>query len=310
MPDNSIYGISNEVPLPWWIERNPWFQQLIYNPIFQRDMQRRYKSPVLNELKGLIAAILCFIGLLVYYKANSEDPEIGQQLFVVLSVVPFGLLAAVGFVRELVICLVSAPLTMRQEIGSLRMNAVLATPLYDSEVFFSIPYQVLLRSWASHAGTIVFFIIFWISTYSVVLVNGWGYFEHFRIMDGDESTIPLRLVFLAVQCALFLHLACLAGSMYGVRYGVLRSIVLTVAHVGIAFLFMLLFHYVSTMIFPGDVGPLEFSWQTVGVDVFNTLFLLLVVWLTGRIGVMIFARYRRPGFFEPEYASASGLQSY
>ncbi len=310
MPDNSIYGISNEVPLPWWIERNPWLQHLIYNPIFQRYMQKMYKPPVLNEVKGLIAAILCFIGLLIYYKANSEDPEIGQQLFVMLSLVPFGLLAAVGFIRELVICIVSAPFHMRQEIGSLRMNAVLATPLYDSEIFFSIPYQVLLRSWASHAGTIVFFIIFCISTYSVVLINGWGYFEHFRNLEGEESTIPARLVTLAVQCALFLNLACLAGSMYGVRYGVLRSIVFTVAHVGIAFLFTLLFHYISTMIVSGDAGPLDFSWQTVGVDGFNTLFLLLVVWLTGRIGVMIFARYRRPGFFEPEYASASGLQSY
>lgn len=310
MPDNSIYGISNEVPLPWWIERNPWLQHLIYNPIFQRDMQKRYKPSVLNEVNGLIAAILCFIGLLIYYKRCSGDPEIAQQLFVVLSVIPFGLLAAIGFIRELVICLVSAPFHMRQEIGSLRMNAVLATPLYDSEVFFSIPYQVLLRSWASHRGTIVFFIIFWISTYSLVLINGWSYFDHFKDLYGDESTIPLRLIFLALQCALFLNLACLAGSMYGVRYGVLRSIVLTMAHVGIAFLFMLLFHYISTMIFPGDAGPLDFSWQTVGVDMFNTLYLLLVVWLTGRIGVMTFARYRRPGFFEPEYASASGLQSY
>lgn len=310
MLDNSIYGISNEVSLPWWIERNPWLQQLIYNPIFQRCMQRRYKPPVLNEVKGLIAAILCFIGLLIYYKTYSEEREISQQLFVVLSVVPFGLLAAIGFIRELVICVVSAPLNMRREIGSLRMNALLATPLYDSEIYFSIPYQVLLRSWASHTGTIVFLIIFWISTYSVILINGWGYFEQFQNLYGDESTIPLRLIFLAVQCALLLNLACLAGSMYGVRYGVLLSIVLTVAHVGIAFLFTLLFHYISAMVFPGDIGPLNFSWQTVGVDGFSTLYLLLVVWLTGRIGVMTFARYRRPGFFEPEYASASGLQSY
>lgn len=304
---NDIYGISREVPLPWWIERNPLLDWLVYNPIFQLHMKKKYKPPVVNGLKGFIAGILYFIAIFWVFRMKNDDPEVGSRYFLALFLLPVLVLAVAGFVRTMLLCLIAAPRDMRREIESYRMHSVLSTPISDSDIFFSNAYQVLLRSMAANIGTLVFLIILVVPSMIVVTVNGWSLLEFFSIELGVSGTIPIRMVLLFFGCTLYIYITCLAGTMYAIHFPAFSATVATVSHIALALFFTLLVTVVAGSAILPNANHLLFTWDTVWVEGFNAILLLLITWLTGRLGVMTFARYRRPGFFEPEFASASGL---
>jgi hypothetical protein len=304
---NEIYGISDEIPLPWWIGRNPLLEWLVFNPIFQLHMKKKHKAPIVDGLRGFIAGILYFIVIYIVFRIKNDDPEVGSRIFIALFLLPTIVLIVAGFFRTMVVCIVSAPIDMRREIESLRMHAILTTPISDSGIYFSNAYQVLFRAMAANAGILTFLATLIIPSMIVVTANGWNLIEFFYITQGDYHTIPIQFVLLFFGCTLYLYLLCLAGTMYAINLAAFPATIATAAHVAFAYLFTLLVSLIARGTIFNDADPIYASWNTVFAEGLNLLLLLLITWLTGRLGVIFFARYRRPGFFEPEFASASGL---
>ena len=304
---NEIYGITNEIPLPWWIARNPLLEWLVFNPIFQLHMKKKHKRPVVDGLRGFIAGVVYFVAIFLFFRNSNDDPEVGSRYFIALFILPTLVLIGAGFVRSMLVCLVTAPMDMRREIESYRMHSILPTPISDAGIYFSNAYQVLMRAMASNVGTLTFLLTLVIPSMIVISANGWSIYEFFYYDFGESGTIPVQMIFLFFFCTLFLYLTCLAGTMYAINLPAFAATVATVAHVGGTLLFMVLLSLIARMTVLTGVDLFFSTWQAMLLESFNLLLLILITWLTGRLGVMTFARYRRPGFFEPEYAGASGL---
>ncbi|MCX6645701.1 MAG: hypothetical protein NTY09_05005 [bacterium] len=305
---NEIYGIENEIPLPWWIGRNPLLEWLVFNPIFQLHMKKKYKPPIVNELRGLIAGILYFVAIYIVFKINNDDPEVGPRIFIGLFLVPTAVLIITGYLRTIAVCLASAPREIRREIESMRMMAISTTPISDAGIYFSNAYQILFRAMGAYIGILTFLITLGIPSMIVVTVNGWNPNELFYLEQAPKFMTYFQIVVIFSYCTVYLYLTCFAGTMYGINMAAFPAMIATVAHVALIFLFTTILFLISIIRMGGEfMHPHYTGWDIILLEGFNLLLLLLITWLTGRLGVIFFARYRRPGFFEPEFASASGL---
>jgi len=304
----SDYEIVEPKPPPLWVYHLPPLKRIWDNPISQqlyKPVKFRYIPP---PLAGFFAAFaLSFFLNVIFQSEPFEDSGSLAGLTLSLGVTSAGI-AVYASVRIIINALVMNPMRIRRLIDNHTLDSWMSMPLDDTTLFHSLNFPSLmgcLKAYenvvAVYAGLVVPFLIF---SYK----NGVGIGQ---ILSSAEiySTAPASyavwIIFLPLILALHLTLA---AGLYSYLLHQSHAIAVAVAHVAVCFGFTALARMTWFAAFPSenltDI-PIVIAGELLCVAI-----LIGLAWLTGRIGSMVFARFRRPGFYEEEWASAAGLVQY
>jgi hypothetical protein len=309
---DDYYGISNPQPPPWWMLWLPFLRRLCENPLFQLRIKN---APKVRQIGGvglallILLFILPIIGVLIH---RSDEGKIDFST-VILWYTPI-FLAASGItgIRMFLECIVAAPISFAREIQSRRLKNIRVVPLSDYDLFYGSAWPSLYRVLKINQNSLAILSLFYLGLTIVSLANLNG-LEEFELSFG-LSTIPAKVALyylfiplLFVQLLVYLMLIANASGLYTLNMPPIGGTVATMIHVSVVFLFtQLLSAALEAVTFKARAG-----WSMTGniffFVSFQTLFTAFLAWLTGEMGVIRLARWRRPGFYEDEWASAAGM---
>jgi hypothetical protein len=302
MPIYSDYDIADPPEPPGWLQLFPPLQNQWMNPVSQRLFPRVRKGPLPASLVTLL------IGLAISLTVNIvlRREEFGESRWyagaVVTVAIPISAAIFIAFIRITLASLVGNVVFIRRLFERGTVAQWLTVPLSDTDLFNGIRFRSVisgLRSiehiYALAIGVIVPF----------VLLNGFLPSEDF-ISDFGILYGYILILWALAGPLVYLYLLAGAAALYSINLPVAIAATASVAHTAFAFLFAWLIRLVAvSSILPDmDVGnPMRIILELLTIAILYGLAVL-----TSRIGVMVFARYRRPGFYEPEWASAAGMR--
>jgi hypothetical protein len=298
----STYDIANPDDPPWWVTLFPPFRNLWENPVAQRAYKRgkTARFPVLpvvfiGSLVFSLALNLVFKGLL-----GGESETAAALGFTVTVWGPIPLIAAIIGLRVFFTCLVGTSIRIRRRIENGSLQDIFPLPVSDSRIFFGGLFPSLVEGLVEWEylvglclGLLPGFLIIWGGLLDQPGISG--------ILDDYASGISVMLALIPLyffMVFVFTFSSGLASIFLPILPAIITAIVQSLLILGLAGLFWMTWVFFYP---PGMV-----AWPGLGC-LLLAVFLSGVTWLTGRIGVMAFARYRRPGFYEPSWSSAAGM---
>lgn len=292
-------------PPPPWMENFAVLLEWWGSPIFQR----RYVIWRLQPAFGVLQSFLIGIGISLVLNIiilTAVEKESWLELgFAVSIALPAFIALAFMSVRFFMSCLIGTPLELRRELFSGMLGAVLATPQDDRKVFIAECMSGLMRGLGAMeeiasmlAGLIIPYIVL-MSPQLLVLARDYGITVFWWLV--------LFVIVLLIM-ATMTFLSAFAAGLYAVLSPLALTIPATLGHVAVTLLASLSVLFLATVaiLSAADIDPdilvvlLIIAFLELGVMVLMTM-------LTSHWGVMAFARARRPGFYEPERATAAGL---
>ena len=301
----STYDIANPDTPPWWVGLIPSMRRLWQNPVAQFNYRRgkliRYPLILVSFAGSLVISLL-----LNFNFTFIKDEDISLQMgFWVTMFLPIVVAMPVGVFRILISCLVGTSILLRRRLEAGMLNQVLPTPLSDARILNG----ELFRSMVS--GLVVLEMVLGLSiglTLGFLLVMGRSFLAS-SVIDINEFALwlPTILLWFIAAPILMTFLFTYASGLYSLMMPTVIAVPIALGHIALTVGFTSLMRFTYHAILSGpEPGTLVFF---IG-ELLQVGVLAGIIVLTARIGVMVFARYRRPGFFETEWSSAAGLASW
>jgi len=304
----SDYEIVEPKPPPMWVYHLPALKRIWDNPISQQLYKPvRYRFIPPPAVGFLSAFVLSLFLNTVFQSEPFEDaaPIAGLSLSVGVT---SALIAFYACVRIVIMSLAMNPLRIRRLVANQTLTSWLSLPLTDTTLFHSLNFPSFmgcLKAYenvlAVYAGLIIPFMLF---SFSNGIVIG-AIFSSADITSTLPASYAVWVIFLPL--ILSIHLTLTSGLYSYILRGP-NTVVASILHFGACCLLAFLARMAWFSSFPTD--NLEDIPMVIAGELVAVLIMFGLGWLTGRIGVMVFARFRRPGFYEEEWASAAGLRQY
>jgi len=309
----SEYEISNAPTPPWWVRMFPVFRRIWEIPVTQYLFKNQLKAlsgkPLIITLVVLVYAIGINLLLLKIKVATLE--QTGDEFQAVSGGFYFGVylpLIAMFFVSLVAIIdnvFLKATLKIRKIVESGTIHSWLDLPITDSGLYNAILFRsniFNLRRCESIIYIVPAIIIpFLLFQYSTMKIYPDDFYE---LLSGTyfHAAFPWLVAgpFLFSSITLYSEGIFLFRFSWGVAMSF--SLVCIAACAGLTLLVRKVL--VSMLIDPGMQAS---SMNNFYVELITIAFLFFIAFLLRKIGEFQFSRFRRPGFYEPEYASASGL---
>ena len=293
-------------PPPLWVENVGPLMDVWGNPIFQRRYVLWRLAPSLGAFKAFVVGLLFSLVLNAFLLFVTEKEEAAGLGFLVTVAIPGGLAVTFTGVRLFVSCMVATPREFRTELAADMLGPILTTPMSDSKVYFAECLSGLMRGLGAIeevVALLVGLLLPYLLLMSPVLLP-------YALDAGIESLwwIVLFGMFL-LAIILLLVLSTLAAGLYAIMLPVAATVPVAMFHVlviwlGTSFVGFWAVGVVSRFVRLLGSEPLVYLLTATTLEILS---LALFTVLTGHLGVLAFARARRPGYYEPERATAAGL---
>ena len=301
----SDYEIIEPKPPPSWVYYLPSLKNIWDNPISQhlyKPIRHQFIPP---PIMGFLAAFGLSLFLnLIFQNEVFEDSATLASLSLSLGATS----AAIGLyasIRIIINSLVFNPLRIRSLIERHTIDSWLSLPLNDTTLFHSLNFPSIVSCLKAYENVIAIYVGLVIPFYIFTLGNGIKFGEIFSTAE-ISSTLPASYAVWAIFLPLVLSLLLTnASGLYSFIIQGPYNAAFAVTHFAICWGLMYLIRMTWLSIFPAD--DLIDIPKVVAGELISVLIMIGLAWLTGRIGVMVFARFRRPGFYEEEWSSAAGM---
>ena len=295
---------------PGWVRNFGVLIDLWGNPVFQRRYVLWRLKPTLGPRRAFMVVFIFSLGLNLLFKFMAdEDDAIWVSLF--FSVVaPGSLVLAITSIRLFVATMITTPNELRNEISGDALGPILSTPIPDNKIFLAECFSGFMRGLGAveELAAIVLGLIapwtfvFWSKIISEISANGIHIF-----------LIPAFAVMAIILLVLLLVLGCLAAGMFAVYMPTVATLPMTVFYVAAVWFGAVLFSSFVTSVTAKVIHLASFKdefWlAALGFATLLILTVSVMTSLTGYMGIISFAKARRPGYFEDEYINAAGLMS-
>jgi hypothetical protein len=311
MSSDSNSGLSEPLELPWWMRASV-FAAIVRNPVFQIQFKRRWGRPKYahsNDARGALVGVLIGMVLAIWWFLASMFNAPVPASAVVLGVKAIGWPAIIFAVFAgawiLWSCLIETSREFHREISKSGLRNLLAAPVSDAGIFLGLTLPSLFTS-VAYAEWVISLLA------GLLIVLGISQFAEWRpwLVHRDFSAVQsasdcLLGVLLLIQYLLFLITAVFAGGLYSLRLPPLGALLAAFIHVAVVFIVVQPVA-VSLLVGLGISDFWKIPIQHPGILALQALVLFFIAWLTGRVGVAAFARYRR-GVTENKRAGASEI---
>jgi len=298
----SDYDIANPPEPPGWLQFIPALQSQWMNPLSQRLSPRIRKGPLPMSLMTLLIGLAISATVNLVLRANQDLFMQWYAGWYVTVVIPVWAALIVVFIRISLGSLVGNIIFVRRLFERGTVAQWLTTPLSDVDLFNGVKYRSVISGMRSieHVYALAVGVII-----PFILLNG---FLPDDPVTGDFVIAhgSVMVIWMLAGPFVYLHLVTGAAMLYSINLPFAIAGTSAVAHTAFAFLFTWLIRLVILSTIMKDVGvddPMMLILELLSVAILYGLAVL-----TSRIGIMVFARYRRPGFYEPEWASAAGMR--
>jgi len=306
MIHDSEFDLSWADPPPRWVEGFGPLVTLWGNPIFQRRYVIGRLEPTLGARKAFIVGLVCSLALngFLYFVTDRQNAmELGLLVTIAL---PGGIAVCFTGLRLFLTCLIATPLEFRREVGEEQLGAILSTPISDSQVFFGECISGLMRGLgaieeviALLAGLVIPYLLLMSPIFWPIVKEAGIHAVWWAVLFG----------LVVIMLALLLVITSVAAGLYSVVMPVVATVPATFFHV---------FILVAGSMYMGNrlvdafarLAHIQYVYILVrflSLGVFEISAMALILAMTSHFGVLAFARARRPGYYEPERATAAGL---
>jgi len=293
-------------PPPTWIENVGPLLEFWGNPIFQRRYVLWQMQPTMGIRSAFIVGFGLSLVLNLLFRFLAEDDEYLELGFLTTIVLPGLIVFAVTGIRLFLTSLVGTPLELRLELYSGALGAILSTPLNDARIYYAECISGLLRGLGAMeevlsmlAGLIVPFI-------AVMFPELWAYAEAMGIELFWWVVLCLMAIVIIIQLNV---LITFAAGLYSMLVPVVATVPATLVHILVfagATVWIELWCLEKLMGFNFMLNvDLLAIFLLLGVMLIVTIALFTV--LTANFGVKVFAKSRRPGYYEPDGLNAAGF---
>jgi hypothetical protein len=295
-------------PPPAWVEAFGPLLEFWGNPIFQRRYVMWRLKPMFGPKKSFLIGlgVSFIINLFLLLVAEKELAlEIG---FWVTVAAPGIVIITVTSIRIFISSLVGTPLEMRRELFSGMLGAVLTTPMSDEKIFFAECISGLMRGFGAMEEVISMLIGLVVPFIVLMSPQLWPYVK----AEGPASFWWFVLLLIAIIILIqVLLLASLSAGLMAIQLPVVATVPATLINTGLWFsVFSLIASWIAvfTMRFE-PVRNLDILAIYLGIGTFLIASLTVACAVTGYLGVVAFAKARRPGWYGHERVNAAGLMS-
>jgi len=292
-------------PPPRWMESIGPLMEYWGNPIFQRRYLLNRVTPAYDPLWAFSVG-LCLslaINLLLAFCAGAVALGLGVLVTVAI---PGSIALAVMSVRIFVSCLLATPLELKREVHSDALGPILTTPIPDSQIFFAEVASGIMRGLGALEEVLAILIGLAGGYLLVMSLRLWPIVQDAGILGVWLAVFCIMGLIAAIQ---ILVLTALSAGLYAIVVPVGVAVAATLVHVLICALtgpFLVFFAIVAAEeMFGGFM--MDPVLVLLGFGFLQILVLATATTVTGRLGVRAFAMARRPGYYEPEGATAAGL---
>jgi len=301
----SDYEIVEPKPPPSWVYYLPSLKNIWDNPISQhlyKPIKHQFIPP---PIMGFLTAFgLSFFLNIIFQNEVFEDSGPLAMLSLSLGATS-ACIAFYASVRIIISALIFNPVRIRALIESHTIDSWLSLPLTDATIFHSLNFPSFVSCLKAYENVIAIYVGLVIPFFIFTLGNGIKFGEIFSTAE-ISSTLPASYAVWAIFLPLVLSLLLTnASGLYSFIFQGPYNTAFTIVHFAICGGLTYLIRMTWFAIFPAE--NLVDMPKVVAGELVSVLIMIGLAWLTGRIGVMVFARFRRPGFNEEEWSSAAGM---
>lgn len=275
------------------------------NPVFQRRYMMWRLHPAMGSLKAFLAGVGCsvFINLLLFFLDRDNAVEWGFY-FTILG--PGGLTLSITGVRLFSSCMISTPNELRAELASDSLGSLLTAPISDRKIFIAECLSGVMRSLGAieeNASLVAGLVLPYLAILSPILYP-----------RAKELGIELVWwVVLGIMVIIWLVLILLYGAFSSGLFAVYMPIAMSIP---ISLIWVVALWALPSLLSVYGIIYLWRNFEIVGSGplILGLLFMSMQIVLisvlttyTSQLGVKAFAKARRPGFYEWDGMSASGL---
>ncbi|MCX6647742.1 MAG: hypothetical protein NTY09_15480 [bacterium] len=139
-------------PPPWWLRKIKFFRLLWFNPLFQRNYKKSRLRPLLSPRVAFWVGLLYGVILL---SVIGTGPlfllYIGRA-----ATIPLSIYIMIEIARCFIACLVNTPQTIKADLDSEHLSPILATPMSDRDIYFSMVLPNFVRSMEVIQSLVIF----------------------------------------------------------------------------------------------------------------------------------------------------------
>ena len=301
----AIYDIANSTRPPWWVMLVPAFRHIWELPVAQKEYGRVKPSRFPVIVITFISAGLISLAVNIIFRLSQGFDDLTMTAFSMSFTVyiPIGILIVISSFRIFFICLVGSVMRFRKRLESRAIESYYALPITDRGMYFGVLFPGIIRGLSVMENLIgisagLFAGFFLVNGF---VTNDWDY------KMPDLLTLGSLFIMTIIFFSVFVY--TYTAGLFSIYLPVFPAVFASVLH-------LFIFYGLATFGLM-TMGMLTFLTRWGGADlasiIFSWIALILygafITWLTSQVGVMIFARRRRPGFYEPEWASGSGMVS-
>ncbi len=289
---------------PGWVELIGPIHELWGNPVFQRRYVIWRLKPAFGVRNSFFIGFAASLVINLLFRFVTDEEQALGLGFLVTVIVPAIVVLAFSGTRFFASCLIGTPMELRRELYSGMLGALLATPLSDAKIFLSECIAGIMRGLGAMEEVGAMIIGLLIPFIIVMWPQLWGIAG-----AGGIMTVWWAVFLIMVLCipVVLNVMTTFAAGMYAILFPVSLAIPATVAHIWLLFMVPLagagwilgLLVKIESL---SDLDPLI---ALLSIVTFELIVLTAMTALTAHLGVLAFARARRPGYYEPERATAA-----
>ena len=301
----SDYDIANPSDTPRWVGFIPPIKSLWSNPVSQCLYNPKKRRLRLSPRGLFILTFILSLALSVLFMAiGDEDTLVGLGFPVIILVsIPIALFALM--ITVFFTCFIGTSLRLREKLELGMIDSLLPTPLPDRSFFRGMIFPSIISGLRACENFIAFFFGAVLPFLVTMVLIGIELSAAVSLLDLGSGLLPAIVLWIIAAPILMVFHFTLASGLYSMLLPTSMAVPISIGHVALVYGFSVLMR-MTYHTFLEMIGPVGAVGIFVGEMVQIAILIGLAV-LTDKIGVMVFARYRRPGFYEPEWASAAGL---
>lgn len=308
MIHDSEMDLSWAEPPPVWVQWIGPLSAIWGNPVFQRRYLLRKMSPSLGTRRAFIAGVVLSSALNVFLRIIAGDDALWLG-FSLTILIPGFIFSSIGFVRIFSSSMIHTPNELRFEISSGTSGTLLTTPLTDSEIFFAECISGIMRALGAFEESVS--LITGLAIPFLLVMS-----DHLLPAAREMGIILFWWIIVAIMILIITGLLHLLGAYssgnYAVRMPLVWSAPVAILHAYGGWVFWSILFFAGLIPLAGWLAQFNSAGTLLFFLICTVYQLFLVSFLTTLMayhGVNAFSRARRPGFYEPEHASAAGLEA-
>lgn len=293
-------------PPPEWIQAIDPLLEFWGNPIFQRRYVLWRLKPTFGIGKSFIIGFIASLLLNLFFMfVTDKESALNVGFWATIAIPGLTVIAITGG-RLFINSIVGTPLEMRRELSSGVLESIYTTPIPDQKIFFAECVAGIMRGFgaieeilAMVAGLVLPYLI-------VMSPQLWPHVAS----QGPAAIWWLVLLFMIVVIVIqLIILSSLSAGFMSLQVPILVTIPATLLvslfWIGlvlwISFKLLTISYVQSFMV---NIDPLV---GYLGAATLAIIILMFACALTGYMGVVAFAKARRPGYYETDRKNAAGF---